>query len=197
MASQPQPVRPAGRVITAEDAPLQLSAPECRKGIGDLITKPDTAQRIDGVQVEPYSLWPDDRGYFTEIIRLGQGLPAGFPAESTQVSAALSYPGTIKAFHYHLHQTDFWAPVQGMFQVALADLRTGSPTFGRRNTFYAGVLRPWRILIPPGVAHGYKVIGEGPAMLVYVTDRNYNPEDEGRLPYDHPGINYDWETQYK
>lgn len=197
MASQPQPVRPAGRVITAEDAPLQLSAPECRKGIGDLITKPDSAQRIDGVQVEPCSLWPDDRGYFTEIIRLGQGLPAGFPAESTQVSAALSYPGTIKAFHYHLHQTDFWAPVQGMFQVALADLRTGSPTFGRRNTFYAGVLRPWRILIPPGVAHGYKVIGEGPAMLVYVTDRHYNPEDEGRLPYDHPGINYDWETQYK
>ncbi|MDE0167797.1 MAG: dTDP-4-dehydrorhamnose 3,5-epimerase family protein [Bryobacterales bacterium] len=197
MASQPQPVRPAGRAITAEDAPLQLSAPECRKGIGDLITKPDSAQRIDGVQVEPYSLWPDDRGYFTEIIRLGQGLPAGFPAESTQVSAALSYPGTIKAFHYHLHQTDFWAPVQGMFQVALADLRTGSPTFGRRNTFYAGVLRPWRILIPPGVAHGYKVIGEGPAMLVYVTDRHYNPEDEGRLPYDHPGINYDWETQYK
>jgi dTDP-4-dehydrorhamnose 3,5-epimerase len=190
-------MRPAGRVITAEDAPLQLSAPECRKGIGDLITKPDSAQRIDGVQVEPYSLWPDDRGYFTEIIRLGQGLPAGFPAESTQVSAALSYPGTIKAFHYHLHQTDFWAPVQGMFQVALADLRTGSPTFGRRNTFYAGVLRPWRILIPPGVAHGYKVIGEGPAMLVYVTDRHYNPEDEGRLPYDHPGINYDWETQYK
>lgn len=197
MASQPRPMRPAGRVITAEDAPLQLSAPECRKGIGDLITKPDSAQRIDGVQVEPYSLWPDDRGYFTEIIRLGQGLPAGFPAESTQVSAALSYPGTIKAFHYHLHQTDFWAPVQGMFQVALADLRTGSPTFGRRNTFYAGVLRPWRILIPPGVAHGYKVIGEGPAMLVYVTDRHYNPEDEGRLPYDHPGINYDWETQYK
>lgn len=197
MASQPRPVHPAGRVITAENAPLQLSAPECRKGIGDLITKPDSAQRIDGVRVEPYSLWPDDRGYFTEIIRLGQGLPAGFPAESTQVSAALSYPGTIKAFHYHLHQTDFWAPVQGMFQVALADLRTGSPTFGRRNTFYAGVLRPWRILIPPGVAHGYKVIGEGPAMLVYVTDRHYNPEDEGRLPYDHPGINYDWETQYK
>ena len=197
MASHPQPLRPAGRVITAEDAPLQLSTPECRKGIGDLITKPDSAQRIDGVQVEPYSLWPDDRGYFTEIIRLGQGLPAGFPAESTQVSAALSYPGAIKAFHYHLHQTDFWVPVQGMFQVALADLRTGSPTFGQRNTFYAGVLRPWRILIPPGVAHGYKVIGEGPAMLVYVTDRHYNPEDEGRLPYDHPGINYDWETQYK
>jgi len=48
---------------------------------------------------------------------------AGFPAESTQVSAALSYPGTIKAFHYHLDQTDLWVPASGMFQVTLVDLR--------------------------------------------------------------------------
>ena len=33
--------------------------------------------------------------------------------------------------------------------------------------------------------------------FVYLTDRTYNPEDEGRLPYDDPGIAYDWETQRK
>jgi dTDP-glucose 4,6-dehydratase len=31
-------------------------------------------------------------------------------------------------------------------------------------------------------------------MLIYMTDRFYNPKDEGRIPYNHPGINYDWET---
>lgn len=197
MASQPKPVPSVGRVITGGDAPLSLSIPECDKGIGSVITKPVAADLIDGVQVQPYDLWPDDRGYFLEVARLGEGLPAAFPAESTQVSTALSYPGTIKAFHYHLHQTDFWVPIQGVFQVALADLRVDSPTFGRRNTFYVGVLRPWQILIPPGVAHGYKVIGESPAVLVYVTDRHYNPKDEGRIPYDDPGISYDWEIQHK
>lgn len=176
---------------------MSLSTPECDKGIGSVIMKPAAADLIDGVQVQPYDLWPDDRGYFLEVARLGEGLPAGFPAESTQVSTALSYSGTIKAFHYHLHQTDFWVPIQGVFQVALADLRVGSPTFGRRNTFYVGVLRPWQILIPPGVAHGYKVVGEGPAVLVYITDRHYNPKDEGRILYDDPGINYDWEIQHK
>ena len=40
------------------------------------------------------------------------------------------------------------------------------------------------ILIPPGVAHGYKVVGPGEALLVYLTDRFYNPEDEGRIAYD-------------
>ena len=84
-----------------------------------------------------------------------------------------------------------------MFQVALVDLRTASKSFGRRNTLYVGTLRPWQILIPPGVGHGYKVIGTQPGMLIYVTDRFYNPKDEGRIAYDEPGIAYDWETQHK
>ena len=50
----------------------------------------------------------------------------------------------------------------GMLQVALVDLRLGSPHVRRANTMYVGVLRPWQILIPPGVGHGYKVIGEEP-----------------------------------
>ena len=60
-----------------------------------------------------------------------------------------------------------------------------------------GPLRPWQMLIPPGVGHGYKVIGGGEAMLVYMTDRFYNPQDEGRIPYNDPAIHYDWETQRK
>jgi len=52
-------------------------------------------------------------------------------------------------------------------------------------------------LIPPGVAHGYKVIGNDPAVLVYVTSRFYNAADEGRIPYNDPGINYDWTVQHK
>jgi dTDP-4-dehydrorhamnose 3,5-epimerase len=157
----------------------------------------DSTGLIEGVRLRAYDVWPDDRGYFLEVIRMSQGLAAAFPPETTQVSAALSYPGTIKAFHFHQHQTDLWVPTQGMFQVALVDLRPDSPTFGVKNTLYAGSLRPWQILIPPGVGHGYKVIGESAAMLVYVTNRLYNPQDEGRIPYNDASIQYDWETQHK
>lgn len=152
---------------------------------------------ISGVRVHPFDVWPDDRGYFLEVIRMKQGLAADFPAETTQVSAALSYPGTIKAFHFHKHQTDLWVPTAGLFQIALVDLRPHSPTFGLKNTIYAGALRPWQVLIPPGVGHGYKIIGETPAILVYVTNRLYNPEDEGRIAYNDRSIQYDWETQHK
>ncbi len=176
---------------------VQIATPECEAGIGRIIRTPESADLIAGVRVKAYDVWPDDRGYFLEVQRLGQGLAADFPAETTQISAALSYPATIKAFHFHLHQTDLWVPAQGVFQVALVDLRPDSPTYGRKNTLYTGPLKPWQILIPPGVGHGYKVVGESAGMLVYVTNRLYNPKDEGRIPYNDAAIAYDWELQHK
>lgn len=176
---------------------MEIAFPNCEKGIGSVIGSPASPDLIDGVIVTPLALWPDDRGWFMEVARIGIGAVAAFPPETSQVSTALSYPGTIKAFHIHHHQTDYWVPVAGMFQVALADLRPESKTFGRRNTLYIGQLRPWSVIIPPGVAHGYKIIGRDSGVLVYVTNRFYNPSDEGRIPYNVDSINYDWETQHK
>jgi dTDP-4-dehydrorhamnose 3,5-epimerase len=180
-----------------EPSALELTTPQCEKGIGQLILAPDSKQLIAGVEIYPYPVFPDDRGYFLEVARMGHGLTQRFPKETTQISAALSYPGTIKAFHFHRHQTDCWVPLEGMLQVALVDLRQASRSFGARNTLYLGALRRWQMLIPPGVAHGYKVIGTDPAILVYLTDRFYDPKDEGRIPYNDPLIQYDWETQHK
>jgi dTDP-4-dehydrorhamnose 3,5-epimerase len=176
---------------------VSIETPHCEPGIGRILRTPDSKDRIEGVEIRPYDLWPDDRGYFLEVTRLRQGLAADFPPETTQVSAALSYPGTIKAFHFHRYQTDLWVPAQGMFQVALVDMRPDSPTYGVKNTMYAGSLKPWQIRIPPGVGHGYKVVGESAGFLVYVTNCLYNPADEGRIPYDETSIAYDWETQHK
>jgi dTDP-4-dehydrorhamnose 3,5-epimerase len=176
---------------------VEIEVPTSQPGIGKVILSPSSADLIDGVQVNPFALWPDDRGYFLEIGRLGQGLVADFPVASTQVSAALNYPGIIKAFHFHRFQTDYWVPAAGLFQIALVDLRRGSETYAAKNTFYVGALRPWQLLIPPGVAHGYKVIGQQPSVLVYVTNRMYDPKDEGRIAYNDTAIAYDWELQHK
>lgn len=170
------------------------------KTLGKIIAKPNSPDLIDGVQIEPLQIYPDDRGFFTELARLGKGLATNMVPDAVhkiQVSLTLTYPGTIKAIHYHSEQTDLWAPISGMVQVFLYDLRRHSKTFGAINTIFAGRFQPWEILIPPGVAHGYKALGVEPIQLVYFTDRHYNPADELRLPYNHPDIAYDWETQYK
>lgn len=183
------------KVAAAEG--IELLSPNCPHGIGTLIQSLDSPALIAGVRLEAYTQWADDRGHFLEVLRSGQGLAAGFDPATTQVSVSLSYPGTIKAFHYHLRQTDVWTVAAGMMQAALVDLRKGSATFGARNTLYIGELRPWRLLIPPGVGHGCKTVGTQPAVLVYATDRFYDPADEGRIPFNDPSINYDWEIHYK
>lgn len=184
-------------MTTSDAGTVQIATPKCAPGIGNVVRTPQSADIIAGVRIQAFDMWPDDRGYFLEVARLKQGLVADFASATTQVSAALSYPGTIKAFHFHHHQTDVWVPAQGMLQVALVDLRPDSPTYGVKNTLYTGALKPWQILIPPGVGHGYKVIGENAAMLVYVTNRLYNPKDEGRIAHNDPSIAYDWELQHK
>ncbi len=184
-------------VLGGLESGVSISVPACEPGIGKVILSPTSSDLIADVQVNPFAVWPDDRGYFLEVARLTQGLVTDFPPASTQVSAALNYPGIIKAFHYHKFQTDFWVPGAGLLQVALVDLRQESPTFGVKNTLYVGALRPWQILIPPGVAHGYKVIGEQPSVLIYITNRTYDPQDEGRIAYNDGAIAYDWELQHK
>jgi dTDP-4-dehydrorhamnose 3,5-epimerase len=181
------------RLLTRDD----IDIPQCERGLGSVITTPDHGHLLEGVRIEPLTVWPDDRGYFLEVQRIGTGLARHFPPASTQISATLTYPGVVKAFHYHLYQSDCWTVISGMLQMALVDLRRQSPTFGRRNTLYVGTLRPWQVLIPPGIAHGYKVIARDPAVLVYVTSRFYDPSDECRIAFDDPRLHYDWETQFK
>lgn len=171
-----------------------------QKTLGAIIVKPDSADLIDGVQIESLTAYPDDRGFFMEIARLGKGLSSRMTLEGArqiQISFALTYPGTIKAIHYHSEQTDLWTPVAGMAQVFLYDLRRQSKTFGAINTIYVGGFRPWQVLIPPGVGHGYKALGVQPIQLIYFTDRHYNPADELRIAYNDPDISYDWEIQHK
>lgn len=194
-SAAPQEVLPIG-----EQNGLHLSLVRRKaKDLGTTIFKLNSPELIAEVEVEAGAIFPDDRGFFTELFRVGSSPLTRDLAQSSslQVSAALSYPGVVKAVHYHYRQTDYWAPVEGMLQVVLCDLREGSRTHGAVNTLYIGILRPWRVKIPPGVGHGYKVLGTEPATLVYLTDRFYDPKDEGRLAYNHPYLNYDWELQSK
>lgn len=188
------------RRLIGEQAGLRLVLPHYEEtGVGDVITSPQSSRLIAGVEIEPTDQWPDDRGCFAEIFRFGApGIARDFVREGghqVQVSFTVSYPGVIKAIHYHYAQTDLWAPLAGMFQVFLCDLREESRNSGCINTLFIGTQRFWKVRIPPGVAHGYKVIGTEPAQLLYATDHFYDPADEGRIAFDDPEINYDWDQR--
>ena len=108
-----------------------------------------------------------------------------------------AYPGVIKAFHYHEDQDDLWFFPTGNAQVVLYDRRENSPTKGETNVFYLGEDNPILLLIPKMVAHGYRVLGSEPAIIIYFTTRSYNREnpDEKRIPWNDPAIGFDWVTK--
>ncbi|KUO59866.1 MAG: spore coat protein [Gracilibacter sp. BRH_c7a] len=150
-------------------------------------------QIIEGVVTKQLTKHCDDRGFFMEILREDDDLLSHFG----QASMSMSYPGVIKAFHYHKRQDDIWFFPIGNAQVVLHDLRENSPTKGVTNVFYLGETNPLLLVIPKGVAHGYRVLGSSPLIITYFTTEAYNPAnpDERRLPWNDADINFDWTTE--
>ena len=124
---------------------------------------------------------------------------AGITARFVQDNHSRSAPRILRGLHFQHGpaQGKLIGVIRGRVWDVAVDIRPDSPTFALKNTMYVGALRPWQLLIPPGVGHGYKVVGETSGVLVYVTNQLYNPRDEGRIAYNDPSIQYDWETQHK
>lgn len=144
---------------------------------------------IEGVELKTLVTHNDERGFFRELIRSTDPM---FAAGFGQWSLSRMNTGVIKAWHIHQIQWDWWYIARGAVKVALHDTRESSSTFRQIQEFILGDDYPSGVVaIPPGVAHGCKVL-QGPADLFYITSQIYNPQDEGRIPYDDATIGYDW-----
>lgn len=146
---------------------------------------------IQDVQCKSLTVHSDDRGYFMELLRETDPFYTRFG----QSNFSITYPGVIKAWHWHRQQDDLWFVVSGMAQVGLHDLRAESPTVGQTNVFYLGAQNRSLLYIPHGVAHGYRVLAQEPVGLVYHTTHLYDPADELRLDWNDESIGFNWATQ--
>jgi dTDP-4-dehydrorhamnose 3,5-epimerase-like enzyme len=97
----------------------------------------------------------------------------------------------IVAWHKHVEQTDYWVCVQGSFKVGLAkEWEMGKSAWWR----YLSDKRQEVLVIRPGLFHGYKAL-EPNSILMYYTDRKYDPSDEIRVPVGY--FEENWETENK
>lgn len=153
-----------------------------------------TKEPIDGVMTKSLRLIPDERGFLMEMLRTDWPEYAGF----AQAYITASYPGIIKAWHYHKIQWDHFVGVGGMTKVVLCDMRPQSPTHGFINEYYLGYLNPILLKIPPMVYHGFTAVGGETALIVNFPTAlyNYREPDEYRLPYNDPSLPYDWGVKH-
>ncbi len=153
---------------------------------------------IKGVEVVGLSRHTDDGGSFTELGRFTAGVSAAFPGfVLAQANYSELEPGAIKAFHLHRRQTDVWfVPSGDKLLLVLVDVRAGSPTEGTQMRLVLGDGHLRAVLIPPGVAHGVRNLGQTRGRIIYFADTHFSPApescDEGRLPWDFAGADV-WE----
>ncbi len=156
---------------------------------GELIVRGSGAL-IDGVVIRRSKVLTDERGRLGEIMRADDPWFEKFG----QVYFTTTYPGIVKAWHYHKKQTDHFYVVKGTVKIALHDGRKDSPTYGIVNELYLGEHCPGLLRIPPGVEHGWMCVSETEAYIVNITSEvyNYSEPDEFRTDPHNNNIPYDW-----
>ncbi len=147
-------------------------------------------QWIEGVEVCPLKLLPNEKGRLMEIQRADDKIFPGFG----QVYITSTLPGIVKAWYRHTTQIDQIAVMVGLLKLVLYDDRETSPTRGKINTIFLGELAPKLVQIPPGIWHGFQTIGEREAFALHLNSVAFQADapDEDRLPYDTNIIPYQW-----
>jgi len=148
-------------------------------------------QLIHGVKTRKLVVHCDGRGRLMEMLRRDD---REMDVTFGQVYMTTAYPGVVKAWHYHRHQTDHFVCTRGMMKVVLYDSRGDSPTKGKIDVFVIGEYNPLLVEIPPYVYHGFKCVSDYEATVVNFTTECYdyrNPDEYRVDPHDGT-IPYDW-----
>ena len=151
------------------------------------------ATAIPEVRLVRPRLFPDDRGWFAEILRTDQFAELGLPTSFVQVNQSRSARGVVRGLHFQ------WDPPQGKlmrvvsgraFMIA-ADIRPGSPTLGRVVTVEASADEPVLFWAPATFARGFAALSET-AEIEYFCTAPYNPASESAIRWDDPNLGISW-----
>ena len=131
---------------------------------------------IEEVVIEKLNKFTDERGFLVETFRIDN-----LTDNLKPIMSYVSYtrPGIARGPHEHKKQTDifcFMGP--GYFRIKLWDNRKESKTYGYYMEIIVGEDNLIRVIVPPGVVHGYKNISqEVDGMVLNYPDKLYRGWD--------------------
>jgi dTDP-4-dehydrorhamnose 3,5-epimerase len=136
----------------------------------------------------------DERGFFSERFHAPKLAALGFVEPFVQINHSHSVPKVLRGIHFQ------HAPMQGklvgvtsgaILDVAV-DLRPNSPRFGKHVAVVLTGSNGEMLWIPPGFGHGFCVLGDAPAEVVYGVTAAYQPGGEGGVRFDDPALAIEW-----
>lgn len=149
-----------------------------------------TPAKVAGVRLLRPTVQRDARGSFVKFVQedvfAAHGLPARFAEQYYSVSAK----NVLRGLHFqtppHGHYKLVTCIEGDIFDVVV-DLRKGSESYGRHETFELAGARGDSVFIPAGCAHGFYV-RSGSATMLYNVSTVYAPSHDTGIRWDSVGI---------
>jgi len=135
-------------------------------------------------------IFRDERGFFVKTFHQDVFKKNGLETNFSEEYYSFSYKRVLRGLHFQLPPMDHAKLVYcilGKVFDAVVDLRIGSPTYGKFETFELSSDKANMIYIPKGLAHGFYVLSEN-AIMMYKVTTIYSPEHDTGILWNSVGI---------
>lgn len=149
---------------------------------------------FDGIKLLERDVYRDSRGYFMECFNALEFAKAGLPVQFKLDARSHSKPGIVRGLHFQYDpaQGKIVEVTRGRIWDVVVDLRMGSPTLGKYAAIELSGDEGKMLWVPFGFAHGFCVLGNEPADVLYRLDAPYGPEGEGGIKWSDKDISIKW-----
>ena len=139
---------------------------------GDTVGITVTPLGLVGVRLIELKVWGDERGFFGERFQAAAFEAHGLPTTFAQDNHSRSAPGVLRGLHYQKdpEQGKLVGVIRGRVWDVVVDIRPESPRFGQHVGIELSDMNGRLVWIPPGYAHGFCVLGDEPADILYKVD---------------------------
>ena len=148
---------------------------------------------MEGAFVLEPKVYGDARGFFLESYNERVMADAGIRERFVQDNHSYSSRNVVRGLHYQVRQAQgkLVRVVVGEILDVIVDLRRSSRTFGQWSAVSLTGGNKHMLWIPPGFAHGFRVVSESAHVLYKATDY-YEPDAERTLAWNDPQLSIDW-----
>lgn len=148
---------------------------------------------LPGVFILEPRVFGDERGFFLESYNEKVFAELGITERFVQDNHSSSRRNVLRGLHYQIQhpQGKLVRVAEGEILDVAVDLRRSSPTFGKWEAVRLSGENKRMLWIPPGFAHGFRVISDQAHVLYKATDF-YSPESERTLAWNDPDLKIDW-----
>jgi dTDP-4-dehydrorhamnose 3,5-epimerase len=156
-----------------------------------------TDLEISGLRVVELATHGDPRGFFTERFNVARFRESGLLTQFAQINHSRSAPGVLRGLHFQTDpaQGKLVGVVRGKIWDVAVDVRPESVSYGQWFGVELSDMNGKLLWMPPGFAHGFCVLGDEPADVLYCVDTLYTPSTEGGIRWNDPDFSVRWPIQ--